>query len=64
MFVDYDCSCLFVLYTAACSTVLVPDRVVQALNLNLKPMDASAQLPNKSNTTNAAIIPSDHGVFF
>lgn len=39
----------------ACSTVLLPDRVVQALNLNLKAMDASAaQLQNRSNTNNAS----------
>ncbi|KAK1365459.1 hypothetical protein POM88_041020 [Heracleum sosnowskyi] len=44
----------------ACSTVLVPDRVVPALNLNLEAMDASAQPQDKSNTRNAAIFPSDH----
>ncbi|XP_017223433.1 uncharacterized protein LOC108199920 isoform X2 [Daucus carota subsp. sativus] len=39
----------------ACSTVLLPDRVVQALNLNLKAMDASAaQLHNRSNSNNAS----------
>ncbi|XP_074340036.1 uncharacterized protein LOC141677857 [Apium graveolens] len=39
----------------ACSTVLLPDRVVQALNLNLKAMDASAaQLQNRSSTNNAS----------
>lgn len=44
----------------ACSTVLLPERIVQALNLNLKDMDAFPQLQNKSKTSNAAISSSDH----
>lgn len=38
-----------------CSTVLIPDRIVQALNLNLEAMETPPQFQTRSNKTNAGL---------
>ena len=54
--------CFFAI-VSACSTVLLPDRVVQALKLNLEAMDAQSQVQNRYSGTfsfDYGEIPNNH----